>query len=79
VREPHAFAKRDALQEPFAVSGHQSDTVSGGEPLSGYEPVTGRELDSVADRVPLARQLPKEAIAVRFDDVRQRHRDLPVG
>ena len=67
--EPHAFAERDALQEPDAVSGqdsdplagHYSDIVSGGEPLSGYEPdsVTGRELDSVADRVPLARELPK--------------------
>jgi hypothetical protein len=69
MREPHAFGQRDALEEPDAVSGqesdpragHESDTVAGGEPLSGCEPgfITGRGLDSVADRVPLARELPE--------------------
>ncbi|MEA2628179.1 MAG: hypothetical protein QOJ10_639 [Chloroflexota bacterium] len=69
MREPNTFAQRDALEEPDTVFGqesdplaeHQSDSVSGSQPLSGYEPdsVTRRELDSVADRVALARELPE--------------------
>jgi len=29
MREPHAFAQRDAFQNPVAVSGQEPDPVSG--------------------------------------------------
>jgi len=89
--EPLAFAERVAVevpiavarQEPVSIAGHDSDSGSDPDSVSGHDPVTvtvtGREPDSVADQVPLAGQLPEEAVAVRLDDVRQRHRDLPVG
>jgi hypothetical protein len=89
--ESHAFAiaQREADQEPDTVSGQDSDPlarrqperISGRDPVSGYDPdsVTDREPDSFADSVALAGQLPEQPVAVRLDDICQRHRDLPVG
>ena len=86
-----AFAQREADQEPDTVSGQDSDSfarrqpvpVSGRDPVSGYETdsvtVAGQEPESFAEPVLLAGQLPQQTVAVRLDDVRQRHRHLPVG
>ena len=83
VREPHAFAQRDAFQDPIAVSGQDQGGRGPPAKLSRLraEPdsVAGHEPDSVADSVPLAGQLPEQAVAVWFDDVRDWHRHLPVG
>jgi hypothetical protein len=81
VREPDAFAQRDTGQDSIAVSGQEPDSVAGQEPVSGHEPesVAGHEPDSGADPVPLAGHLPEQAVAVRLDDVRQGHLDIPPG
>jgi len=52
MREPHAFAQRDAFQDPDSVSGYESDSFSVSQPdsLSECEPdsVSCREPDSVS-------------------------------
>jgi hypothetical protein len=81
------FAQREADQEPDTISGGESfarrqpEPISGRDPLPGYEtdPVADREPDSVGDRVPLDGHLPEQPVAVGLDDVRNRHRNLPVG
>jgi len=84
-----AFAQREADQEPDIVSIQESHArgqpvpVSGRDPVPRYEPesdsVACQEPDSVAERVLLDGQLPEQAVAVRLDDVGQRHCDLPLG
>ena len=82
-----AFAQREADQEPDTISGQdavarrQPVTISRRHPVSGYETdsVTEREPDCIADRLPLDGHLPEQPVAVGLDDVRHRHRHLPVG
>lgn len=90
MRKPNTFtfAQREADQEPDIVSGqepngvacHDSDSGADPDPVSGYEPdsVPGREPESVADQVPLDGHLPEQAVAVGLNDVRHRHRHIPV-
>jgi hypothetical protein len=76
VPQPDVFPDSVAGQEPdpvseedaYPVSRRERHSDSGGQPNSNAD----------GDSLPLAGQLPEQAVAVGFDDVRERHRHLPV-
>jgi hypothetical protein len=93
VPEPLGISEPDSLtgqepdseahEEPDSVAGHDPDPGADSDAMPGHEPepepkcVAGQEPEPVAER--LDSHLPEEPVAVRLDDVRQRHRHLPVG
>lgn len=85
ISEPDGFTGQEPNSKTDFVAGHDPDPGADSDAMPGHQPepepkcVAGQEPEPVAERVPLDSHLPEEPVAVRLDDVRQRHRHLPVG